>query len=241
MMKSLTVFQFPSVIPASYDKALELLAAAQKYDMVSVQSTVHTEIKSRGPVVLTGAVAYRAYTISCGAKLLPEMETLACLTLDFPMTLKYLSDELLLFKGYALRDLVRYCKHCQDGLVSILQSFLDSTAAPSNIWVVCTSSRGDGDDYFSRKRAKVLLTAVFPEWLRQVFSQCIQKLQETLSDPLLKPSSIHGAYITALKAHINMTNCDPCSKVHTLKGDIFCGELESKLAQALDKVSASSQ
>ncbi|KAF8262355.1 hypothetical protein EI94DRAFT_1553194, partial [Lactarius quietus] len=111
------LYPIPSVVPNSYDKALELLAASQKYDMVSVQSAICTEIKSRGPIVLTGTVAYHGYAISSSAKLLPEMETSARHTLDFPMTLEYLGDELSLFEGWALRDLVRYRKHCQDNLV----------------------------------------------------------------------------------------------------------------------------
>ncbi|KAH9020938.1 hypothetical protein EDB85DRAFT_1831128, partial [Lactarius pseudohatsudake] len=118
------LYPVPSVVPDSYDKALELLAASQKYDMASIQSSIRTEIKSWGPIVLTGTVAYRAYAISSSAQLHPEMGTSARFTLDFPMTLEDLSDELSLFEGWALRDLVRYRKRCRDGLVSTLQSFL---------------------------------------------------------------------------------------------------------------------
>src|SRR6266581_5857274 len=46
------LYPIPSIVPDSYDKAVELLAACQKYDMASVQSSIHTEIKSWGPVVL---------------------------------------------------------------------------------------------------------------------------------------------------------------------------------------------
>ncbi|KAF8262664.1 hypothetical protein EI94DRAFT_1514859, partial [Lactarius quietus] len=34
------LYPIPSVVPDSYNKALELLAASQKYDMVSVQSAI---------------------------------------------------------------------------------------------------------------------------------------------------------------------------------------------------------
>ncbi|KAF8258648.1 hypothetical protein EI94DRAFT_1814944 [Lactarius quietus] len=250
------LYPVPSVVPTSYDKALQLLAAAQKYDMAGVQSSIRTEIKSWGPIVPTGAVAYRAYAISSRAKLLPEMEASARHTLDFPLTLEYLSDELPLFEGWALRDLVRYRRRCRDTLVSTLQSFLDSTAAPSNIWVVCpgpmTQNDLAADDYYratavSKKsrhnttvQAPVRSSAVFPEWLREIFSRRIQRLQETFTDPLLKPSSIRGTYFFALNTHIRSKNCDPCSKVHALKGETFCGQLENGLAQALEKVSASS-
>ena len=223
------LYPIPSVVPASYDKALELLAAAQKYDMAGVQSSIRTEIKSWGPIVLTGPVAYRAYAISSSAKLLPEMEASARHTLNFPLTLEYISNELPLFAGWALRDLVRYRRHCRDSLVSTLQSFLDFKVAPSSIWVVCTSTAKDKAP-----------SAVFPGWLRDMFSQHIKKLQETPTDPLLDPSSIHGTYFSTLKTHVGSKNCVPCLNVHALKGKTFCGELERKLARALEKVSASS-
>lgn len=224
------LYPVPSVVPTSYDRALELLSAAQKYDMAGIQSSIRTEIKSWGPVELTGPVAYRAYAISSNAKLLSEMETSARHTLEFPMTLEYLSNELPFFAGWALRDLFRYRKRCRDGLVSTLQSFLDSTVAPSNIWVVCIPS--------SKQPQKP--SAVFAQWLRDMFSQQITILQDTLTSHLLKPSSIREAYFSALFTHITSRNCNPCLKVHALKGETFCRELERKLAQALDKVSASS-
>lgn len=224
------LYPIPSVVPSGYDKALELLAASQKYDMSGVQSSIRTEIKSWGHVVLTGTVAYRAYAISSRAKLLPEMETSARHTLDFPMTLEYLSDELSLFEGWALRDLVRYRKRCQSNLVSTLRLFLDSNAAPSKIWVVCTA-----DSINSYTRCEV-----FPIWLRDILLQFQQGLQDTFTNPLLKPSTIRRAYLAALTSHVSSKNCIPCMKVHALKGETFCEELEGQLKNALDKVSASS-
>ncbi len=227
------LYPIPSVVPDSYDKAVELLAACQKYDMASVQSSIHTEIKSWGPVVLTGKVAYRAYAISSSAKLFPEMETSARHTLDFPMTLEYLSDELPLFAGWALRDLVRYRKRCRDGLLSTLQSFLSPNTAPLNFWVACTT---DIPNSYPRREVQI-----FPRWLQDILSQHIQKLQETFTNPLLKPSTIRGAYLAALNTHISLRDCVSCTRVHTLRGETFCEEVERKLAQAVDKVSASSQ
>ena len=226
------LYPIPSVVPGGYDKVLELLAASQKYDMSGIQSSIRTEIKSWGHIVLTGTRAYRAYAISSRAKLLPEMETSARHTLDFPLTLEYLSDELSLFEGWALRDLVRYRKRCRDNLLSTLRLFLDpSYAAPSNIWVVCTA---DSINSYSRSE-------VFPNWLRDILLQRQQELQDTFTKPLLKPSTIRGAYFAALNSHISSKNCLPCMKVHALKGEAFCKELESQLKDALDKVSASSQ
>ena len=238
------LYPVPSVVPASYEKALQLLAMCQKYDMAGVQSSIRTEIKSWGPVVLAGTVAYRAYAISSSAKLLPEVETSARHTLDFPMTLEYLSNELPLFPGWALRDLVRYRRRCRDGLVSVLQSSLNSS--PATTWAVCSGNaqknraRSKCLDSFEEDNSQVVRpSAGLPGWLRVMFSQHIQNLHEPFTDPFLKPSSIRGAYFAALTTHINSTDCHSCLKEHALKAETFCRELESKLAQALDKVSAS--
>ncbi|KAH8985612.1 hypothetical protein EDB86DRAFT_2326582 [Lactarius hatsudake] len=151
------------------------------------------------------------------------MGTSARYTLDFPMILEDLSDELSLFEGWALRDLVRYRRRCRDGLVSTLQSFL----APPNIWVVCTA---DSLGSYS-------IRTVFPRWLQDIFLRHIQtSLQDPFTDPLLKPSSIRGEYLAALNTHVTSQNCLPCMKVHTLKGETFCEELERKLTRALDEV-----
>ncbi|KAH9166778.1 hypothetical protein EDB89DRAFT_2001682, partial [Lactarius sanguifluus] len=220
------LYPVPSAVPGSYyDKALQLLAASQKYDMAGVQDAIRTEIGSWGPIVLTGTEAFRAFAISSGAELLPEMETFARHTLDFPMTLEYLSDELPLFEGWALRDLVRYRKRCRDALVSALDSFLDSNVTPSNIWVICTA---DSINSYSRRE-------VFPQWLSNLLSKHRRKLHETFTSPFPSPSSIRGEYLAALNTHISSQDCIPCMRVHTLKGETFLEELEDKLTQALEK------
>ncbi|KAI9441856.1 hypothetical protein H4582DRAFT_1935428 [Lactarius indigo] len=234
------LYPVPSAVPDSYDKVVELLAACQKYDMAGVQSSIRTEIKSRGPAVLTGMVAYRAYAISSNAKLLPEMETFARHTLDFPMTLEYLSDELPLFAGWALRDLSRYRKRCRDRLVSTLQSFLDSATLQS-IWAGCTSTTQTPQyNQYGQLVNQGVASSGWPQWLQALFSQHIKKLQETFTNPLLKPSGIRGEYFSALNTHVSSQSCQSCSMKHALKGENFCVELESKLTQALDEVSASS-
>ena len=217
----------PSALPDSYDEALQLLAAAQKYDMAGVQSSIRTEIASWEHLVLNGTEAFRAFAVASGAKLFPEMETSARQTLGFPMTLEYLSDELPLFEGWALRDLVRYRKRCRDRLVSTLDSFLDSSAKPSKVWVVCTA-----DTLKSYPRREV-----FPKWLYDLLSKHRTKLQETFTNPFPYPSSIRGDYLASLNTHISSQDCIPCMKAHTLKGETFCNELEKQLTQALDKVS----
>ncbi|KAH8983106.1 hypothetical protein EDB92DRAFT_1611536 [Lactarius akahatsu] len=232
------LYPVPSAVPGSYGKALQLLAASQKYDMAGVQDAIRTEIGSRGPIALTGNEAFRAFAISSGAKLLPEMETFARHTLDFPMTLEYLSDELPLFEGWALRDLVRYRKRCRDDLVATFDSLLDFNVTPSKIWVVCTAdslkSSSDSPKSSSYPRREV---QVFPQWLSNLLSKHMRKLQETFTSPFPSPSSIRGEYLAALNTHISSQDCIPCMRIHTLKGEKILEELGDRPTLALDKVS----
>ncbi|KAI9443123.1 hypothetical protein H4582DRAFT_2054205 [Lactarius indigo] len=207
----MTLYSILFVVPTSYHKVLAILAASQKYDMAGVQSSIRTEIESWGPIVLTGPEAFRAYAFSSGAKLLPEMKTSALITLHSPLTLEHLGDELPLFEGWALRDLVRYRKRCRDSLVLTLRSFLDSTVMPSSLWVVCTIAGPN----------LVYINPQFPDWLRDFVSQHITKMEETFTNTLLNPSRIRVEYLVALHAHISQWNCFPCAKVHALNGETY--------------------
>jgi len=200
---------------------VELLAACQKYDMAGIQSSIRTEIKSWGPVVLTGTVAYRAYAISSSAKLLPEMETSARHTLDFLMTLEYLSDELSLFEGWALRDLVRYRKRCRDSLISCLESLLDSRLPPSDIWVGCPNT----------------IQSYLAGWLHSLLSQHLKSLKGAFTRTFPRPSSFCTEYLGALQGHISRYDCSFCSKVHIMNGETYREQVETKLTKALDEVS----
>lgn len=102
----LTVFYpITSVIPDSYEEALDLLVALQKYDMVKAMSSVRPEICCQLPSTVD---AFHAYAIASGKGLTPEMETTARLTLDHPMTLEVLADTLSCFEGSTLRDLIHF-------------------------------------------------------------------------------------------------------------------------------------
>ena len=219
------LFPIPSVVPGAYDKALTLLAASQKYDMVGIQSRIRAEIQIRNLSTLTGAEVFRAYAISSRGVLPSERETLARLTLDFPMTFEYLCDELPSFEGWALRDLVGFRKRCRDNLISCLQSFLDFDHPPSSIWTSCK----DTTPSYSYSRPS-------PLWFTQLFERQLTKLGQAFTNPLLNPSSIRGEYLSALQAHIKSYDCYSCMKVHALQGETFCKELEDRLAMAVSKV-----
>jgi hypothetical protein len=102
------LYPVPTIIPRSYRKVFALLAARQKYDMVSMQSSIREEVKRGSFPGLDRTEAFGAYAIASRMGLDPEMDQAARLTLSQPMTFESLGEDLRLFKGRALRHLILY-------------------------------------------------------------------------------------------------------------------------------------
>ncbi|KAI9436798.1 hypothetical protein BJY52DRAFT_1421822 [Lactarius psammicola] len=214
------LYPIPVVIPDSYDKALALLAASQKYDMPTVQSAIRSEMKSRNVTTPTGALAFRAYAISSSHGLIPEMETAARLTLEYPMNFEFIGEQLTVFGGLALRDLARYRKRCRDSLISCLESLLDSRLPPSDIWVGCPNTT----------------QSYLAGWLHSLLSQHLKSLKGAFTRALPQPSSFCAEYLGAIQGHISRYDCSFCSRVHIMNGETYREQVETKLAKALDEV-----
>jgi hypothetical protein len=219
------LYPIPSIIPDSYNKTLMVLAAAQKYDMDGVQSHIRDSIQGKKLPMPTGAATFRAYAIASTAGLSSEKETLARLTLDFPMTFEYLCDELPFFEGWVLHDLIRFRKRCRDNLISCFKSFLDLRNPPFGIWTRCTQSGSDMRDHTG--------TGHSPSWLTDFFQKRLTELDQAFTKPLPNTSNIREEYLSALQAHFASKTCISCSRVHLLNGETFCKEIENRLALAI--------
>ena len=212
-------------------KVLYLLAACQKYEMASVQSSIRAEV-DRGEFPLPkGAEAFRAYAIASANALIPEMESAARLTLDQPMTFEVLGNGLRFFEGSALQDLVGYRKRCRDSFIACLDPFIEaqSMLGPSSIWVGCPAE----DTTTKAPRPN----RIPPRWLSQLLSTKQNDLRlQNFTRPLDLLSRIRGEYIMALQNH---ATCNFCLGVHLRNGSIFCLKLKNALVQARDKVTHS--
>jgi hypothetical protein len=215
------LYPIPVVIPDSYDKALALLAASQKYDMPTVQATIRSELKSRNITTPTGTLAFRAYAIADEHGLIPEMEAAARLSLEYPMSFGFIEEQLTMFGGLALRNLARYRKRCRDSLIACFESLLNSRLPPSDIWVGCPNSS----------------QSYLPGWLYSLLSQRVKSLKESFTRSLPWPSGFGAEYLSALQAHISRVDCSFCSKVHIMHGETYREQIETRLAKALDEVS----
>ena len=101
------LYRIPPIIPGSYEQVFALLVACQKYDMVYIQSYIRAEIQRGTFPAPAKAQAFRAYAIASSLELIPEMGDAALLTLGQPMTLESLGEDLRLFKGQAIYDLIQ--------------------------------------------------------------------------------------------------------------------------------------
>jgi hypothetical protein len=150
------------------------------------------------------------------------MEAAALLTLDYPMTFEFLGDALRSFEPWALRKLARFHRYCRISLTSCLRLLWIKLGinhkGTSHVWVGCPKADG-----------------ALPDWLSEIFLTKFPKLA-TFEYPLpfVKPSSFREEYLVALQAHVRENNCSFCMRIHTLKGEDFCTEIEKKLAQAWD-------
>ena len=223
------LYPIPSELPTSYDRILALLAAAQKYDIVAVQSSIRGEIACRPLPVLVGTQAFRAYAIASSSRLLPEVNKAASLTLDYPMTLEHLGSDLRLFERWSLQGLANFRKICREKLVSCFESYLDALKGPSKVWIGCQRSKSG---------LPIMIITTLPAWLRNCFKQQIEELKQDFTRPLIKPSMIRAKFMEALRRHAVSVHCTFCLEMHiSLKGEEYCAKLEQAVARARDKVS----
>ena len=233
LLTSLISLLYPTsiVIPGSYEKVFALLAACQKYDMVSIQSTIRAEMKRGTFPAPTGTEAFRGYAIACNKGLIPESEVAARLTLGYPMTFESLGEELRSFSGQALCDLVRYRKRCRDNLVSLFDTFFD-VRSRCQIWVGC---RNGSPRVNPQTNAPTLVPTI---WLCDFFTSKSVEMKRSFMHAISSPSNILEEYLTVLKTH-TQSGCYACASVH-LDGQIFYKELENELAQELNEVNTHS-
>jgi hypothetical protein len=216
--------------------------------MASIQSYIRAEVSHGAFPTPKGAETFSAYAIASGKGLVPEMENAARQTLDHPMTFEFLGEVLLLFEGWALRDLASFRKRYRDNLVSCFESFLKSGESQFNIWTRCGFySYNPGGHDASRRYALPASYSLsnlpmsktnisLPSWLAQLYQKHLDESREGFSKSLFNPRNIHGEYLSALQTHINSYSCVSCTRVHTEKGEMFCTDLEDRLTRALNEV-----
>ena len=101
------IYPISPITPSSYQKVFALLAACQKYDMVSLQSYIRAEVERGTYPAPVAAEAFHAYAIASNMGLVLEAENAARLAVGQRLTFQSLGEGLRSLKGEALRELIR--------------------------------------------------------------------------------------------------------------------------------------
>ena len=228
------LYPVPPELPDSSDNILSLLAAATKYDMDAVQSSIRAEVSRRGSLSSTGAGVFRVYAVARSKGLVPEFVAAARLTLGYPLTFENLGDELRLFDGWALRDLADFRLRSIHNLRSNWESFLDCLEGPSKVWVGCPTAK----NMFSRDVRHL------PTWLDSClrlpvrvtahdgFSSFGLTSEDTFIEVIPTSVQVCDRYMKALQSHVKQKDCSFCMKVHILEGENFCAKMKDILVKA---------
>jgi hypothetical protein len=212
------LYPVPFEMPRSSYNMLALLAAAAKYDMDAVQSSIRAEV-SRRLLSSTRVEVLCVYAVAYNKRLIPEAVTAARLTLGYSLTFESLGDALQLFEDRALRVLADFRLRRIHNLSSNLRSFLDHLKGPSKIWVGCPTAKGEN------------VIRRLPTWLQD----CLRLdtiLADRFSNSIPTSGQLCDRYLKALRSHVKGKDCRFCMKVHALKGEEFCAKMKNISAQA---------
>jgi hypothetical protein len=211
------LYPVPPEMPPSSDGILALLAAALKYDMDAVQSSIRVEINRRELPSTTPTELFRVYAVACSKGLIPEMENLARLTLCHPLTFESLGDALRSFEGRALRYLAEFRLRSLRDFASKSRSFFESSG-PSRIWAGCpTASKNPYRSHW------------FTLWEFESADGSKESLTKTTGIPT--DAQLCDKYSEALWRHATGKSCNSCLMVHALEGDEYRVKLKDVLAQ----------
>jgi hypothetical protein len=214
------LYPVPPEMPHSIDNILALLAAAEKYDMGAVQSSIRAEISRKKLLSPTdSAGVFHMYAVASSKKLIPEMEAAARLSLDYPLTFESVGEALRLLDGWALRGLADFRLRCVRNLVKRMESFPDDCEkGHSKFWADCPSFESR-DDHFLH----------LPSWLDEFL---VVDCQTGFTENIPSSMEFGDEFSKALQDHIEEKGCDFCSKVYILKGKEYCAKIEGILELA---------
>ena len=219
------LYPVPPEMPSSSDDSLALLAAAAKYDMDTIRSSIRAEVSRKRLFSSTSAELFRVYAVAHRKKLIPEMAMAARLTLFHPLTLTSLGDALPSFEGSALRDLADFRLRVIRKFSALLLDCMGS----SNTWATCkihmplmpvTYSYSEDSDE----------TLDVPNWFVDLQSQLEE--MDKFSQAIPTSQNLCEMYLEALQSHIMERDCKFCMKAHVMQGEIFCTKLKDVSTKA---------
>ena len=199
------LYPVPPEMPESSDDSLAVLAAAAKYDMDSIRSSIRAEVDRKELFSSTRAGLFRVYATAYRKRLIPETVMAARLTLDHPLTFESIGDALQSFEGCALRDLAEFRLRSIRKFLELLSDCM----GPSNNLTFCPAGDSSEDE-----------TLPVPTiWFEDLQFQLMEV--EKFAKAIPTHQKLFDEYLEALQNHVNGTDCQFCTNVHVMEGEVF--------------------
>ncbi|KAI0040501.1 hypothetical protein FA95DRAFT_1611749 [Auriscalpium vulgare] len=218
------------VIPTSLELVMPLLGAATKYQMHSAISVIRRleQISSDNP--------FRVYSLAWRFRLRGECLMAVRLSLDRPLTIEGLGEDLCLFSGQALLELVN-CRSRSNAVISdALRLYRVSKAAEASTPVSTQISSPEVSSDSSHKKSKKSVSQKNADpgpWLQQYLSRCES------DTTALNRRQLYFAFHDHLRAHGTGedSTCSACADVSADILDREWAAVEDALSGAMQMVS----
>lgn len=201
------IFPIPVILPSTLEETMELLSAAQKYEMSSVLTHIRGFLALQNPPFIRRENAFLAYSAAQRYGLRKEATQAARLTLKFNLTIESLDDELRTIPGPYLYELWNHHKRVRAELSSGL---FDATFDAALAGFEC--ARGD--------------------WIRSYVHTIIGN--PSLFDPLEFQMALARHSSTSIKF---MDGCSSCAKRPAERIRTFWVTLDAAVHRCMEKVS----
>ena len=150
------IFPIAPIVPSAPEEIMELLAAAQKYQMDSALSHIRGITARQDPPFIRPETAFHIYFLAQKHELLQEALQAARVTLRLPMVIEDLGDKLNFpgMTGAYLHELWRYHKRIRTDLkTGVLVHEYKSSGLPEDVkGLRCRNDYGHGDNLDSLPR-----------------------------------------------------------------------------------------
>src|SRR6267142_3834317 len=125
IISSLLTFIFPvsTVLPSTTEEIMELLSAAQKYDMDTVLTRIRDRLSRQDPPFFRAENAFHIFSLAQKYGLHDEARHAARSSLSISMTFDDLDEQLEIMPGSSLYELWKYHRRVRDNLLLDLLKF----------------------------------------------------------------------------------------------------------------------
>lgn len=122
------IFPVPAALPSTPEQVIELLSAAQKYEMYPVLTRIRDRLSRQVPPFIRPQNAFHIYSLAQKYGLRDEALQAAQTSLSISMTIDDLDDELEIMSGAFLHELWKYHQRVRGSLLLDLLEFRTNDA-----------------------------------------------------------------------------------------------------------------